>query len=67
MHRILLQDTGDGWAVKRPGWPGEVAASRLWAEKAAESIAHELHHASGRPACVVIADGAGERVLYRFE
>lgn len=66
IDRVLLQCTPEGWTVKRPGWPSELAASREWAECLAESIAHESHEISGRPACVVLAGERGERVLRRF-
>ena len=38
----------------------------LWAERAAESVAHELHQRSGRPACVVVANDACDEELVRF-
>lgn len=68
MHidRVLLQHTPEGWAVKRPGWPSELTASREWAECLADSLAYEAHEISGRPVCVVLAGTCGEKVLRRF-
>lgn len=65
-HRILLHHTAEGWAVKRPGWPIELTATREWAECLAQSIAYELHETSNRPTYVVLAAENDERVLFRF-
>jgi hypothetical protein len=65
MHRIVIEPGDEGWLLRRPGWPTEWLDSRGLAERAAESVAHEFHARSGRPACVVLA-GGGEAVLARF-
>lgn len=68
MHfdRVLLQQTPEGWAVKRPGWPIELTATREWAECLADSLAYESYEVSGRPTWVVLAGTCGEQVLRRF-
>lgn len=58
MHRIVVESSSGGWLVRRPGWPGEWLEDRGWAERLAESLAHEHHAASGQPACAVLDDGA---------
>ena len=65
MHRIVIEASDDGWLLRRPGWAAEWLDSRDLAERAAESVAHEFHARSGRPACVVLAHDA-DAVLARF-
>ena len=65
MHRILIEPADDGWLLRRPGWAAEWLDSRELAERAAESVAHEFHLRSGRPACVVRADRP-EAVIAQF-
>lgn len=66
MHRIVIQASDDGWLLRRPGFPAEWLDSRDWAQRAAESVAHEFHARSGRPACVVMSEPARDEVLARF-
>jgi hypothetical protein len=57
MHRILIEPIEDGWLLHRPGGHVEWIDTRDWAERAAESVAHEFHVRSGRPACALRAGG----------
>ena len=66
MHRIVIEASDDGWLLRRPGWPAEYLDDREWAQRAAESVAHEFHLRSGRPACVVMASDRGDAVLARY-
>ena len=66
MHRIVIEPSEDGWLLRRPGGPIAWLDNRDWAERAAESFAHEFHAQSGLPACVLTADGTADRILVRY-
>lgn len=66
MHRIVIEPSEDGWLLRRPCGPAAWLDSRAWAERAAESFAHEYHVLSGQPACVVAANGDADEVLVRY-
>ena len=66
MHRILIEPVEDGWLLHRPGGHAEWIDTRDWAERAAESVAHEYHARSGIPACALVAQGAGYVEFARF-
>lgn len=66
MHRVVIEPLEDGWLLRRPDGHREWIDSRAWAERAAESVAHEFHARSGRPACALVANDAGWTEFARF-
>ena len=66
MHRIVIEPVEDGWLLRRPDGHAEWIDSRDWAERAAESVAHEFHARSGRPALAFVASGDGLVEFARF-
>jgi hypothetical protein len=66
VHRIVIEPVEDGWLLRRPGGHAEWIDTRDWAERAAESVAHEYHARSGVPACALVAVAAGYVEFARF-
>ncbi|GAB6195614.1 hypothetical protein [Lysobacter xanthus] len=66
MHRVVIEPLEDGWLLRRPDGRAEWIDTRSWAERAAESVAHEFHERSGRPACAVVANDDGWVEFARF-
>lgn len=66
MHRIVISPLEDGWLLRRPDGRAEWIDTRDWAERAAESVAHEFHSRSGRPACALVANDDGLVEFARF-
>ena len=66
MQRIVIEPIEDGWLLRRPCGHAEWIDTRAWAERAAESVAHELHARSGRTACALVANDDGYVEFARF-
>lgn len=66
MHHVTIEPLDEGWMLRRPDGRAEWIDTRDWAERAAESIAHEWHARSGRPACARVADARGYVEFARF-
>ena len=66
MQRVVIEPVEDGWVLRRPDGHREWIDSRDWAERAAESVAHEFHARSGRTTCALVASAAGHVEFARF-
>lgn len=66
MHRVVIEPLEDGWVLNRPDGHREWIDTRAWAERAAESVAHEFHVRSGRPVGAFVASGARFEEFARF-
>ena len=66
MQYVTIEPIEDGWLLRRPDGHREWIDTRAWAERAAESVAHEFHARSGRPARAVVANDGGYVEFARF-